>query len=453
MERLRNKTNSLITKSYNQLSSVRDNKSFSEILSGSSWAFVLRIVGLAAGYISTLIISNYFGPRTVGLFNLSFTVISIITLISLMGFPTSILRFTGELKDDYAQRIVLKKMVVLSFAVSLFLAIVCSLSAEYISVNIFHDRKLKEFLYIMLLGAPLSVGSAVLIEYIRGLRKIKISETIRNSIYVFNLIIIFLLVFVFQYNNLSPAVANVGAVTLTFCIVLLYLLYRLKHQCYKETTSVSYRKIFKISFPMLISDSMFSSMMVIDRLMLGFFKTPYDVGIYAVAIKLATITSMVLVAINTIVAPKFSELYWSHNLEDLRKIIKFSSKIIFFSSTPILIIYLFFSRQILSFFGQEFIQGSAALVILSIGQFINSASGSVGYFMDMTGHHISIRNIVLLAAIINIILNYLLIPKYGFNGAAIATACSMSFWNIAALAYVKIKLKLFVGYIPFLKLN
>ena len=191
-------------------------------------------------------------------------------------------------------------------------------------------------------------------------------------------------------------------------------------------------------------------MSLTDKLMLGIFKTPYEVGIYSVALKLATITSMVLTAINTIVAPKFSELYWEYNLEDLKKVIRFSAKIIFFSSAPILLIYFLFSHQILSIFGKEFVQGASALIILSVGQFINSASGSVGYFLNMTGHQKVFRNIVFISSFVNIVLNYLLIPILGYNGAAFATAFSISLWNIMALVYAKIKFKLFMGYLPFI---
>ncbi|MHA2039527.1 MAG: flippase [Promethearchaeota archaeon] len=428
-------------------------KSLSEILRGASWAFTLKVVGLIMGYVSTLIISNYFGPRTVGLFNLSFSVISIITLFSLMGFATAILRFAGEFQDDFAQQIILKKMVVMSFSVSLFLVFMFSMSADYISVNFFHDQGLKYFIYIMLAGAPFAVVAAILLEFIRGLRLIRVSETIRNSQFVFNLIFILLLIFIIKYGELTPAVANVGAVILILLIALIYVLNKLKQQSFEKSTPVSYRKIFSVSLPMLITASMFAVLALTDKLMLGFFKTPYEVGIYAIALKLAMFTSITLTAINTIVAPKFSELYWAQKSEELKKVIRFSSKIIFFSSAPVLILYFLFSHQILSLFGKEFVQGAVALMILSSGQFINSASGSVGYFLDMTGHHIAYRNIVVIAAIINIFMNYMLIPEYGYNGAAIATAFSMASWNIAALLYIKVRLNLFVGYIPFLKLK
>lgn len=436
---------------FNQLSNILRDKSLSEILRGSSWALGLKVSAMVCGYLSTLIISNYFGPRTVGLFSLSFTVISVITLFSLMGFPTAILRFTSEYKDDYAQHAILKKMVVLSFTISITIISVVFLYADFISVNLFHDKGMKVFLYIMLIGAPFSISASVMIEYIRGLRQIRVSETLRNSMNMINFVIVLILVFIVKYDNLTPAVANVGAVSLVFLAALFYVLNVMKKQSFKNRTDVSYRQILAISLPMLMTASMFLVMSLSDRLMIGLFKTPYEVGIYAIAIKMSMITSITLVAINSILAPKYAELFWSHKHEELRKIIRFSSKIIFFSSAPVLICFFFFAEQIMSLFGKEFVQGATALVILSAGQFISSASGSVGYLMDMTGHHIAFRNIVVIASIVNLVLNYLLIPKYGYNGAAIATAFSMSLWNLLAVLFVKIKLKIFTGYVPLLR--
>jgi len=435
----------------NKLLSFLSDRSIKEIISGSSWAFSLNLVAMVFGYVSTIIIANYFGPRTVGLLNLSYTVRSIIILISLLGFPTAILRFIGEYRDDYAQKIIIKKMVILCLSVSLLLGVVFSIYAEYISVKYFHDRRLEDFLYIILAGTPFVIIFSLLVAYFRGLRFISISESIRNSVVVFNLFFILFLVIALRGDDLSPAIANVCAAILTSLIAIIYSVKLLRRQNYKERTNVTYKKIFDVSLPMLISSSVFTSMSFVDKLMLGFFKTPVEVGIYSVAIKLATITSLILTAVNTIAAPKISELYWDNNIDELKKMIRFTSKIIFFFSFPVLSAYALFSHQILSLFGKEFMKGAVALLILSGGQFVNAASGTVGSFLDMTGHQNAFRNIVVLATIMNIILNYLMIPVYGYNGAALATAFSTILWNLLSLAYVQVRFKFFIGYIPLLK--
>jgi O-antigen/teichoic acid export membrane protein len=89
------------------------------------------------------------------------------------------------------------------------------------------------------------------------------------------------------------------------------------------------------------------------------------------------------------------------------------------------------------------------MCILLVGRLINIVSGSVGYLMNMTGYQKEYNYIMIISAVINIVLNYFLIPIYGIEGAAMASAISMVLWNIASVVFVKIKMKIYAGYIPF----
>ena len=77
------------------------------------------------------------------------------------------------------------------------------------------------------------------------------------------------------------------------------------------------------------------------------------------------------------------------------------------------------------------------MVILIVGQMMNAFAGSVGYLLNMTGGQKIMRNIAGIAALLNIVLNTLLIPSYGINGAAYASAISLASWNVLAVIYIK----------------
>jgi len=99
-------------------------------------------------------------------------------------------------------------------------------------------------------------------------------------------------------------------------------------------------------------------------------------------------------------------------------------------------------------FGKDFIVAYGALVFLTLGQFVNSLSGSTGIFMNMTGHQIQLSRIMLGAAVINIVMNVLLIKPLGINGAAIAGMVSLAFWNIYTLFLIKTEYGQTIGYLP-----
>ena len=81
-------------------------------------------------------------------------------------------------------------------------------------------------------------------------------------------------------------------------------------------------------------------------------------------------------------------------------------------------------------FGKEYVSSYVALTILTFGQLINAAIGSVGNLLNMTGHERDTMRAVAFAAAVNIVLNTVLIPSYSIEGATIATAITLTIWNL-----------------------
>ena len=80
------------------------------------------------------------------------------------------------------------------------------------------------------------------------------------------------------------------------------------------------------------------------------------------------------------------------------------------------------------------------MVILLFGQMIVSLFGSTSMLMNMANKQQVFKNILILAAVFNIVLNLILIPKFGMIGAAISFVISLWVWNFTSVYYVKTKL-------------
>ena len=185
--------------------------------------------------------------------------------------------------------------------------------------------------------------------------------------------------------------------------------------------------------------------------MIGNMMTAEDVGVYGVAFRLSMFASITLMAINSIASPKFAEMYGENNIEGLKKVAQQSTKMIFWSTLPLVILFFMFPKLLLSLFGEHFKIGVYAFLLLSFGKLISSFSGSVGNLLQMTGKQLIYMNILLVGAIINVLLNYFLIPIYGINGAAIASMTSIIIWNLTMVYYVKKELGFLTFYIPFIR--
>jgi O-antigen/teichoic acid export membrane protein len=176
-----------------------------------------------------------------------------------------------------------------------------------------------------------------------------------------------------------------------------------------------------------------------------------EVGIFQVANRTTTLISFFLISINTIAAPKFASLYVKGEIRALSKATRQSSALMVIAVTPLLALMVIFPSSILSLFGPAFEAGAPLLRLLSIGQFINVATGSVGYLLMMTGHERLLSLSITLATIINLWLCLWLIPKMGSLGAAIATAVPLAFVNLLSVYFVYAKLRIVT--IPFLPIK
>jgi O-antigen/teichoic acid export membrane protein len=177
-----------------------------------------------------------------------------------------------------------------------------------------------------------------------------------------------------------------------------------------------------------------------DIIMLGAIRGPDEAGIYSAASRISDLVVFALMAINTILAPMISELYSTGKNKELQRIVTLAAWAIFAFTLMFSIILVVFGKFALSLFGAEFVVTYVPLLILLCGQIVNALAGSVGLIMTMTGHQNQAGAIVAVSAVINIILNALLIPLMGLAGAAISTAFTMVLWNLTMLVYVLRKL-------------
>ena len=166
-----------------------------------------------------------------------------------------------------------------------------------------------------------------------------------------------------------------------------------------------------------------------DLVMIGWFRGTTDAGIYAVASRIAGLMTFGLAAVNFVIMPMISEFYTRKMHSELARVLQLGIRGIILISIPLALILMLTGRPILGIFGHEFVAGYRVLVILSLAQLFNALAGPVDLLMTMTQYQNKAAIVFGGGALINIILNYLFIPRFGIEGAAVATAIAILFWN------------------------
>ncbi len=447
---------------------VSGDRHFGEILKSSGIALALRILAILTGYLYTFLITRFFGARAMGIFALCLTLLQISSVLGRFGLDMASIRFVAEfatknlggaIKDFY------KKSMSIIVPLSLFVSVCVFFGAGIIATDVFKKPHLEFYFKIASFGIFPFVLVFFHSESLRGFKKIKEYMLLQHA-GIFSLSSILLTVLlVFEKKVTSSIVleesipVSVFVLSLWFLAIVSIIIWaralsvfqRISNNLKEKNGFLSCKEILSVSFPMLLASSLIFIMGWTDTIMLGIFSTEKVVGIYNVALRVSTGVALPLAAVNTIVAPKFAEFWGTKDMKSLEKVAKQAAKLVFWTALPIFLVLVVFPKQILSLFGNEFKQGFFVLIILSIAQLVNVCAGSVGIFLQMTGYQKFHQNVILIGAILNIVLNYFLIPRIGMAGAAIASAVSMVVWNLLFTFKVRKILGSFVFYLPMIR--
>jgi len=446
----------LINKVKEKINIELKDKDFKEIVTGSSTVFVAKILATLLGLVFNLLVARIYGSESMGILALVNSFLAIALIPSLFGLQTSILRFIPEYikKSSFFEALqIYKRSLIVVFIFSIVISMISFYNAQFIAEYIF---KKPEFTMIFSIAAIFLVFKSVgglNQSALRAFKDIKLFALLSVLTPLFNILVLIVLNYIIEdiYNPVYAVFStSVFVCLLTFLFLKKVIEKNKKDKLFSKQT-LQIKQIITISTPMFLTSVMGVVITQTDIIMLGMYSNIEQVGIYAIVVKLALLTTFVLSSVNAISASRFSESFHSGDMDKLKTIVQKSSKLIFYFTLPIIVFLLIFGKFTLGLFGEEFMVGYTAMIILLIGQFVNISVGSVGYLMNMIGYQKEYNYIVIVSAIVNIVLNYILIPIYGIEGAAAASMISIFVNNILPLVYIRFKYDFYCGYLPLLK--
>ncbi|MCG8315913.1 MAG: flippase [Pseudomonadales bacterium] len=433
---------------------VLANKNLNEVIHGSFWALGSRLIATGLGLVVSIVVARNYGANMLGTIALINSLFMVATIFTLAGTNTSIMRLIPEHRVKYSPTsalFVYRKSQLIVILFSLLLGLLIYFTSEFVATNVFSKPHLAYFFSLLAFFLLFKTMVMYNTQAVRGAKLVKGFAIMQVAPQFLNLCILYFSGFIYFTPN-APVYSLFASLAITG-----FLGYLLVEWCFYGARSqqdnvrvVTYHELLVISLPMFMTGVVSVISGQFGLLMLGVFGDEADVGVYSAAVKLATLTGFMLRAINSVIAPKIAELYHKNELDELFLVVKKTSKIIFISTVPVLLVLLLFGQLLLSWlFGDEFSAAYPALMLLVCGQFVNSVTGCTGMFMNMTGSQVQYRNIIVVGAIIFMLLNAFLIPKYGFIGAAFSVLIAELIWNLSSLLYIKIKHKKSTGYLPF----
>ena len=417
------------------------NESLRKIAKGAGIGFTGTFIGTALGYFSRMIIARFLGASDYGLISLGFAAMSIAAALSLLGFNTGIQRFVSFYKgkgDEGRIKGTISGALKICFPLSLIFTLLIFFYADWISIHIFHSSELTPVLRIFTIGVPFWVLATIFNSGTTGFQEIKY-QVYTTFIFkdTFKLIAIVTFI-VLGYGVIGASVGWVLGIIGMSILAFYFLEKKVFPILNTKVKAVSVDKeLFFFSFPLIFAGLAGLITSWTDTLMLGYFCTPPEVGIYNVAAPTAKLMGIVLSAFGIIFMPVVTELYAKNKIENLRNAYSSVTKWIFAIVLPGFLLMSLFSTPIIRImFGAEYVAGAMALSILAFSYFISALVGLAASLLTTYGRTKIVMGCSFVGAGSNVLFNFILIPRYEINGAAIATGASIVLMSILYLFFV-----------------
>jgi O-antigen/teichoic acid export membrane protein len=413
------------------------NPHLKKLISLSGVNFLFRIFGLGTSFFIVFLISRIFGVSNYGNYSLVFTISQATAMLFALGIPNALILIIGNKNLNLKEA---KSLLFNGIKIALLFSIIPLLlfyfNAVFLS-KLYNNKELVPFFKIVAFAIPFFILHELFLYYFIAIKNFKL-----YNLFMFVLPNLFLGLFLilFYFLNKTDFYTYFAFAISIFLIVLIELVLVYEAKLPKISSLISTKTLINTASPMLFSGLLLYLLNWTDIIMLGLMTDEKQVGIYNIAYKIGTVGFLVIVSVSTIITPKMAELYSKGNIVKLKETIQSATKLITILSTPLVLGLIFFNKFILSFFGAEVNAGSNTLIIISLGVLFSAMAGNVDQILNMTNNQKILRNITVFSFLVNVILNYALIPVYGINGAAIASFVSNVLINLLCVYYIKKKL-------------
>lgn len=379
-------------------------------------------------------VSRILLPEGTGKVSFATSIISYFTMFAQLGIPTYGIRACAKVRDDKeklsktAQEIFIINIVMSILVYIVFFIVICNVP------------KLKDEKPLLIIVSATIFFNAIGMEWLYKALEQYTYITIRSVIFKFiALIAMFLLIDqksdYIIYGAISIFASSASNI-FNFVNVHKYISLRpVGDYNFKQ-----HLKAVSVFFAMSCATTVYTHL---DTVMLGFMKTNADVGYYNAAVKIKTILVSIVTSLGTVLLPRAS-YYVEHGLkEEFYRITKKAINFVFLVATPLMLYFMFFAKE-----GIFFLSGNNYGGAIVPMQIIMPTLFFIG-LTNIMGMQILVplgkENIVLyseiVGAIVDLAINYILIPKYASAGAAIGTlVAEIAVW-IVQYTYLRKQIK------------
>jgi len=386
---------------------------------------------LVLGILCSIIIARFLGPNLKGIYSITLSFVNLLLFIGNFGITYATCYLTA--KDDFKEDVVVSNTIFLAILSSITTIGLAFLILWVGKSNLFSNVPIN-YIYILLISLPFNLISNYLRNVLLGSEKIKFYNFITIFRQASEFILIILLVVGGGAGLLGGLYSYITASVVSSVLVIIYVLKRWKVKLSKIQSDYL-KKATRFGFAAYFSTIFSYINLSSDIFLVNMFLGSANAGIYSIA---STVTKQIIVIPNTIsllLAPRITSGRMRFEFREL--LIKSLKILVVFYFAIIPVLYFFGERIIVLLFSSQFQQAISPLRILLIGMIPLGIWTVLSGGITGVGKPISNAFSTFVAAVLNVGLNIVLIPRFGISGAAYSSLVSYSVLLVIAIIQIQ----------------
>lgn len=392
-------------------------------------AFSIRILSAALAFVSQIVLARLMGEYEYGIFVFVWVLVVVFGDLSCLGFHTAIVRFLPQYRAAGA----FEEIRGLTGTARIFalLSGTAVLAAGMLGLHFFGDMIEVYYLVPIFIGL-LAMPMIALGDILEGTSRANHWPVMALSpVYIVRpiLIILFMLIAIVMGAEHTAVTAMQAALAATFVTALgqyAATLYRLRRHYDEGPRKVDFLAWFSVAFPIFLIEGVSFLLTNSDVVVVGIFLEPHDVAIYFAAAKTMALVHFINFSVKAAAGPRFSSIIAEGDHAQLAIAATDAARWTFWPALGVGLAVLAVGHLLLSLFGGAFTSGYLVMAILLGGILAKSLVGPAETLLMMAGKQNLCVALYAGALTANVGLNLALIPHYGIEGTAIATASAMA---------------------------
>ncbi len=402
----------------------------------AGFTFSGQVFALAFGFAANAVIARLLGADLLGVYVLAWTSVMAISILTTFGFEGGFVKYIsmyvaqdkrGEARSTFSIGIRFGLVAAVVGAATLVLL------RRIIAETVFKEPRLDQALLVMAVGVVPYTLARLFAAALRALKDMRRSILGLEFAMRVPRLVAFLVLFALGFRLLGVVAAAVSACVVSAAVSGWFVARTAPFLVRGPGAPIPRREYVVYSSQMLAETATAFALLQSGRLVLGFFLSSSDVGVFNVVTLLASLATLFTFSWNAIFSPIIADVYHRGGVDLMVSLLRAITRWIVLLTVPVFA-WLFVSGEgVLSVFGEEFVVGYGALVVLAAAQVFDSVGASVSSCLAMTKfQRFNVYNILVMA-VVSVVLNVLLVPRIGILGASIATGASIVLVNVARL--------------------